>query len=144
VRAFADGWRAPGSVERFCDHFEPWLDPDIRLVQPQMPTAIGHRAFRERFARPLFELMPDIHGTVEGWAASGNTIYIELRLDGTVGSRKVALRTCDRISLGEDGRAIERVAHLDPLPMLKAIMLSPRAWPMALRLQLAAGRSVRS
>jgi hypothetical protein len=139
VRAFAEGWRAPIDGEHFSDHFEPWLDPDVRLVQPQVPTVVGRRAFRERFARPLFELVPDLHGTVEGWAASGDTVYIELLLEGTVGKRTVRLHSCDRVTL-RDGRVIERIAHLDPTALLRAVALTPGAWPRALRQQLIARR----
>jgi ketosteroid isomerase-like protein len=143
VEAFTEGWRAPRSADSFADHFEPWLDPEIRLVQPQVPPTVGLRAFREEFARPLFELVPDLHGIVEGWASSGNTLYIELRLDGTIHGRPLTMRTCDRITL-RDGRAVERVAHLDPLPLLAAVAKSPRAWPTFARTQLAALKRRRS
>jgi hypothetical protein len=139
VRAFAEGWRAPIDGEHFADHFEPWLDPYVRLVGPLVPTVVGRRAFRERFARPLFELVPDLHGTVEGWAARGEALYIELRLEGTVGKRTVTLRGCDRVTL-RDGRAIERIAHLDPTPLLRAVARTPGAWPRALRQQMSATR----
>ncbi len=140
VAAFARAWGAPIDGDRFADAFLPWLHPEIRLVQPQVPTVIGHRAFRERFARPLFALMPDLHGRVEGWAQRGNTLYIELRLEGTLGRRAVTVRTCDRVSLDADGRATERVAHLDPTPLLFAIALTPRVWPALIRERLAASR----
>ena len=139
VEAFAEGWRAPIDADRFADHFEPWLDPEVRLVQPQVPAIVGRHAFRERFARPLFELIPDLRGIVEGWAARGDTIYIELRLEGTVGNRAFTMRTCDRITL-RDGRAVERVAHVDPAPLLTAIALSPRAWPRFIRQQITSRR----
>lgn len=135
VAAFEEGWRAPADADRFADHFEPWLDPDVRLVQPQMPVVTGHHAFREQFVRPLFGLIPDLHGTVEGWAARGDAIYIELRLAGTIGKRPVTMRTVDRVTL-RNGRAIERVAHLDPSPLLTAVALTPRTWPRMARLQL--------
>jgi hypothetical protein len=133
--AFAEGWRAPTDADAFADHFEPWLHPDVRLVQPQVPPIVGHDAFRERFARPFFELLRDVEGTVEGWASRGDTLYIGLRIRGTVGRRRVTLRTCDRVTL-RDGLAIERVAHVDPLPLLAAIALSPRLWPRFVRQQL--------
>ena len=139
VEAFADGWRAPRNADAFCDHFEPWLAHDVRLVQPMSRPIVGHRAFREQFARPLFELMPDLHGTVEGWASTGDTMYIELRIEGTLGRRNVEMRTCDRITL-VDGVAVERRAHLDPTPLLAAIALTPRVWRRAIRQQLAAWR----
>jgi hypothetical protein len=100
---------------------------------------VGRGGFRERFARPLFELIPDLHGTVEGWAVRGDTVYIELRLQGTVGRRAVILRSCDRVTL-RHGRAVERVAYLDPGPLLTAVAMSPRAWPRVLRQQLIARR----
>jgi SnoaL-like domain len=140
VEAFAQGWRAPGGADQFADHFEPWLDPDIRFSQPPLPSIVGRGPFRERFARPLFELIPDLHGTVEGWAVRRDTVYVELRLEGTVGRRAVTLHSCDRITL-RDGRAIERVAHLDPGPVLRAVALNPRAWPRILRRQLIARRT---
>jgi ketosteroid isomerase-like protein len=139
VGAFAEGWRAPADADEFCDHFEPWLSPGVRLIQPMSRPVVGHRAFRERFTRPLFELMPDLHGTVEGWAATGDAVYVELRLEGTLGGREVTLRTCDRIKL-RDGVAVERLAYLDPTPLLAAIALTPRVWPRAIRQQLAAWR----
>jgi hypothetical protein len=139
VEAFERGWRAPQSADAFADHFEPWLSPEIRLVQPMVRPIVGHQAFRERFTRPLFELMPDLRGTVEGWAASGDTVYVELRLDGTLGRRPVVLHSCDRIKL-VDGVAVERLAYLDPTPLLAAIALTPRVWGRALRQQLAAWR----
>jgi ketosteroid isomerase-like protein len=139
VEAFADGWRAPRNADQFVAHFEPWLAPDVRLIQPMGGPIVGLRAFRERFARPLFDLVPDLRRTVEGWAASGDTVYIELRLEGTVGGRRVTLRTCDRVKL-RDGLTIERRAHLDPLQLLVAIARAPRMWPVAIHQQLAVRR----
>jgi hypothetical protein len=139
VEMFTEGWRQPTDADSFCDHFEPWMDPEVRLIQPQLPPLVGLRAFRERFARPLFDLVPDLRGTVEGWAAREETIYIELRLEGTVGRRRVEMPTCDRITL-RDGKAVERVAHLDATPLLVAVLLSPSAWPRFARTQLRSRR----
>jgi ketosteroid isomerase-like protein len=135
VAMFAEGWANPVDADAFCDHFDPWFDPEVRMIQPNLRPTTGRRAFREEFARPLFDLVPDLHGTVEGWASSGDSIYIELRLDGTAGNRKFTLHTCDRIKL-RDGKAHERVAYLDPGPLLKAVAASPRVWPRFLRSQL--------
>lgn len=139
VEMFTEGWRHPTDADSFCDHFEPWMDPEVRLIQPQLPPVVGHRAFREQFARPLFDLVPDLRGTVEGWSARGGTIYIELRLEGTVGRRRFEMRTCDRITL-RDGKAVERVAYLDATPLLTAVLLSPSAWPRFARMQLRSRR----
>jgi ketosteroid isomerase-like protein len=135
VAMFAEGWACPVDADSFCDHFDPWFDPEVRMIQPNLRPTVGPRAFREQFARPLFDLVPDLHGTVENWAASGESVYIELRLEGTVDRRPFTMHTCDRIKL-RDGKAYERVAYLDPAPLLKAVAASPRAWPRFLRSQL--------
>jgi hypothetical protein len=36
------------------DHFQLWFDPHIRLIQPQLPTLVGHQAFRELCDRATF------------------------------------------------------------------------------------------
>jgi ketosteroid isomerase-like protein len=135
VAMFAEGWEKPVDADSFCDHFDPWLDPEVRMIQPQLAPTVGRLAFREQFARPLFELVPDLNGTVEGWASSGDSVYIELRLEGTVGRRSFTMRTCDRIKL-RNGKAVERVAYLDPGPLLKVVAASPSAWPRFIRSQI--------
>lgn len=132
VAEFSEGWRAPAGADAFAERFCRILDPEIRLVQPQIPTLVGHRVFRQRFARPLFTLIPDLHGEVQGWAGAGDVAYIELELSGTLGGRPVCWRTVDRITL-RDGLAVERVAFLDPSPLVKAVLTRPRAWPRFLR-----------
>jgi ketosteroid isomerase-like protein len=132
VLAFAHGWLAPASADAFADHFQPWFDPHIRLRQPVLPTLVGHQAFRERFARPLFALIPDLDGQVERFAIGADGAYIELTLRGTLGGRPIAWRVCDRASL-RDGLVVERESYFDPLPLLRAILTRPRAWPALAR-----------
>jgi hypothetical protein len=40
LRAIAIGrpGEAPASADAFADHFQPWFDRHIRLIQPQLPT----------------------------------------------------------------------------------------------------------
>ncbi len=135
VRGFEAGWRDPGGVDDFVAHFLPMLDPGVRMVQPQLPTLVGHEQFRRGFAEPLFAMIPDLHGTVRGWAADGDVIFIDLVLEGTVGRKAVRMETVDRITL-RDGLCVERVAFIDPAPLLKAVLMSPRAWPRFARIQL--------
>jgi ketosteroid isomerase-like protein len=135
VAGFAAGWAEPTDADSFADHFEPMLAEDIRLIQPQLPTTVGKRAFREQFARPLFEVLEDVRGTVESWAAAGDVVFIELTIRGRVGGRAAELRTVDRVALS-DGVAVERVAYTDPLSLLGAVALAPRAWPSFARVQL--------
>ena len=140
VADFTEGWRAPKGPQAFADHFCSRLSPDVRLIQPQLPTVVGHRDFEERFVRPLFELMPDIRGEVERWAAGGDTVYIELTLRATLGGRPLSWRVCDRVTL-RDGVAIERESYFDPGPLIAAIARTPRAWPKFARFQASSLRA---
>jgi hypothetical protein len=140
VDEFAAGWRAPTDAESFCDHFDRVLADDIRLIQPQLPETVGKQAFREDFARPLFELLAEIRGTVESWASrqedENEVVFIQLTIRARLaGGRQVALHTIDKITL-QDGVAVERVASLDPLELLGGVALSPRSWPTFLRARL--------
>jgi ketosteroid isomerase-like protein len=132
VLAFAHGWLAPADADAFADHFQPWFDPQVRLLQPLLPTLVGHQAFRERFARPLFELVPDLDGQVERFAIGADGVYIELTLRGTLAGRPIAWRVCDRATL-RDGLVVERESYFDPTPLLRAILTRPRAWPALVR-----------
>jgi ketosteroid isomerase-like protein len=140
VEGFADGWRAPTDAESFCDHFDSLIADDIRLVQPQLPEISGKRAFREEFARPLFDLLHEVRGIVGSWAsrAEGDAeiVFIELTIRARLaGGRRVALRTTDKITL-RNGVAVERIASVDPLDLLGGVLLSPRSWPAFVRARL--------
>lgn len=134
VEGFAEGWRAPSGPEAFAAHFRGLLATDVRLIQPQLPTVVGYGAFEERFVKPIFALIPDLHGEVERWAAREDTIYIELTLSGTLAGRALSWRACDRITL-RDGMAVMRESYFDPTPLIAAVAKTPRAWPAFLRLQ---------
>jgi ketosteroid isomerase-like protein len=136
VEQFAAGWRDPVDADAFCDHFEPLLSDDVRMIQPQVPTAIGKTAFRETFARPVFDLIPDLHAEVHHWAAQEDVVLIEFTLSGTLAGKPVSWDAVDRITL-RDGLACERRAYFDPTPLLAAVATRPRAWPRFARVQLA-------
>lgn len=146
IAGFAEGWRAPHEPDALSAHFRRLLAPDVRLIQPQLPTLIGHRAFEEGFVRPVFALIPDLQGEVERWAAHGDTLYIELTVSGTLGGRLVSWRVCDRVTL-LGGVAVERESYFDPTVLIAAVLKRPRAWPRLVRLQarqLVNRRSTRS
>jgi SnoaL-like protein len=128
VRAFTDGWRAPAGAQELVDHFRPWLRPDYRFSQPLIGTGMGIQEFAERFARPLFTLVPDLRVTVRDWAARGETLFIEVLVEGTIGGRRVAMHGCDRITL-QRGLAATRVTYANPAPLLRALARTPRLWP---------------
>ena len=135
LEAFDQNWRQGGPARAFVERFRPLLDPQIRLVQPQVPTLVGPEAFERGFVGPLFELMPDARGAVRGWTARDDVLHIEVDVMGTLGGRRVVLRSCDRITL-RDGRIAERVAFVDPGPLLRAVALHPRTWPTFIRTQV--------
>ncbi|WP_414945605.1 AfsR/SARP family transcriptional regulator [Amycolatopsis sp. cmx-11-32] len=128
VDAFVQGWRAPADADELADHFDPWLHADYRFTQPLIRApGSGRSAFREKFARPIFSLCSDVRGSVESWAHRDGMLFIAFRLDVTVGRRRVRLRVCDQVLL-DDGLVAERHTHLDVVPLLSAILRSPRLW----------------
>jgi ketosteroid isomerase-like protein len=136
VEEFVEGWRRPASPEAFYAHFERVCTDDVRMIQPQLPTMVGKRAFLEGFIRPTFKLIPDLHATVHEWAeAEDGVIFIGFTLAGTLGGRPISWPCVDRIVL-RDGLACERRAYFDPTPLVGAVVTRPRAWPAFLGLQI--------
>jgi hypothetical protein len=88
--------------------------------------------FPERFARPLFALIPDLAGQVQRLGIGSECAYVELTIRGTVGGRRISWRVCDRATLRE-GLVVERESYFDPTPLLRAILTRPRAWPALAR-----------
>jgi SnoaL-like protein len=132
VRWFADGWDSPPSAHHFADHFNAGFHPDVRLVQPGAPTVIGHDAFRALF-RGIFSLTPDLRADVHRWAPSGDAVYIDFSLSGTVGRRRISWPVIDRITV-RNGLVSERVSWFDPGTLYGAVARHPRSWPRAMRL----------
>lgn len=126
ARAFAEAWAAP-QVERFA----ALLAPDVVLLQPVTPRIVGRDAARAEFAR-LLRWLPDLRGTVDHWAADGQTLLIAWRLAFTVGRKRLELPIVDRIVV-RDALIGERAAYFDPLPLLLAVLARPGAWPGYLR-----------
>lgn len=85
--------------------------------------------------RRTFGLIPDLRGEVVDWAERDGFLVIAIRLHGTVGRRPVEWVSSDHIRL-EDGLVRERIAHFDPLPLVGAVLRSPRVWPRFAALQL--------
>ncbi|MGI8679411.1 MAG: nuclear transport factor 2 family protein [Jatrophihabitans sp.] len=138
VEAFAQAWRAPVDGDSLADEFDAWLQPDYTFSQPlARRPGVGVEQFRQQFARPLLQLLSDVHGTVESWAGRENTLLIEVVINAKIGRRPVRLRACDRVVL-VDGLAAERHTYADPLPIIVAIARTPRSWWPAIRAQRAA------
>ena len=135
VEAFTEGWRAPAGADAFADHFEPLLDPDVRLIQPMLPAINGLAEWRAGFLKPTFTMFPGLRGEVHGWASSGDVVYIDFDLIAPIGRRQVRWPVVDRFTL-RDRRPIDRITYFDPTPLARAIATSPGTWPRLLRAQV--------
>jgi hypothetical protein len=130
ARRFAEFWSSPSP-----DRLAMLLADDVRLVAPMTPVthtlADGERAFSV-----IFDLIPDLTGEVHGWGATDSGVLIDFTLSGSAGGAPISWRAVDRIEIGEDGLATERVSYFDSLPLILAIARRPRVWPAFLRSRL--------
>jgi hypothetical protein len=134
ARRFAEFWSAPAP-----DLLGTLLAEDVRLVAPMTPAtdtlAEGERAFAG-----IFELIPDLTADVHGWGATESGVLIDFTLSGSAGGSPISWRAVDRIAIGEDGLATERISYFDPLPLIAAVVRRPRVWPGFLRSRLRGRR----
>ncbi|HEY0392603.1 MAG TPA: nuclear transport factor 2 family protein [Solirubrobacterales bacterium] len=130
TRRFAEYWRAP-SPQRL----DMLLAEDVRLVAPMTPVTHTLEEARTAFAG-LFELIPDLSGEVHRWGATADGVLIEFTLSGTVGGKPISWPAVDRIALGRDGLASERISYFDSAPIGLAALRRPRAWPAFVRSRL--------
>lgn len=132
---------AAAFVQRFG---QTWANPDpqrlnglvhldVAFTQPLEPDLRGHQQVAD-FWRRVFTLIPDLHGEVLSWGFRAGILYIELRMIGTLGGRPIEWVTLDRIRL-EDGKVRQRTAYFNPLPLVRAVITRPRAWPRWLAAQ---------
>jgi hypothetical protein len=135
VRRFAEFWSAPSP-----DRLAMLLADEVRLVAPMTPVtrtlADGEKAFAT-----IFGLVPDLTAEVHSWGATESGVLIDFTLSGTAGGAPISWPAVDRIAIGEDGLATERVSYFDSLPLILALARRPRAWPGFLRSRLAGRRS---
>jgi ketosteroid isomerase-like protein len=135
VGAFAEAWAGPHR-----ERLLALLHPDVRLVQPIFGSTTGRETADAMFFQPLFRLLPDLRIAVTGWSAAGDVVFIEWAASATLGRRPLRWSGVDRFVLAE-GRAVERVAYFDALPLVVAILRRPSVWLSFLR--SGAGRSWR-
>ncbi len=131
AKAFADHWAAPS-----VDGLKVLLTDDVRLVQPMSKPAIGIEAAK-RWLAGVLAMIPDIRAEVDRWSATGESVFIEFRLIGTIAGRRVEWPVVDRFLLADDNRARDRVSYFDPLPLLSAGLRSPTGWLQLLRTALS-------
>jgi hypothetical protein len=127
VDRFADFWSAP-SAERLGEVLGEW----VHLVAPMTPTTRTLEDGRGAFAE-IFSLIEGLTGEVRRWGETEDGVLIELILRGRLGGRPITLEAIDRLVIGEDGLATERISYFDPTPLLMAAARRPRAWPRFVR-----------
>lgn len=137
VERLSAAWAGPKD-ERFFARVLPLMSDRIRLVQPLVAPAHGHRGLRRVFGA-LFVLVPDLRGQIVAWSVRGERIDVEFVLTGTLGARPLRLRSHDRF-LMRDGHAHARVSSFDARALVWAVLSRPRAWPRALRSALVLRR----
>jgi SnoaL-like domain len=124
---FATYWRAPSP-----EGLDDLLAPDVRLEAPMTPVTHDLEDGKRVFAR-LLRLVPDLTGVVHRWGATEDGVLIEFTLSGTVGGAPVSWNAVDRFVLRGDGLATVRVNYFDSAPLIRTLVLRPRAWPALLR-----------
>lgn len=134
VARFADIWRGGA---RNLDDFMSLFDDGVRLAAPGVTPTVGAVAGREAFRR-AFAVFPDMTATLEGWAHAGDTLFVEVTFQATIGGRLTPWRGIDRFTI-RDGRVVERVAFFNPLRVRRALLRRPAGWRQLLRLR-SAGR----
>jgi SnoaL-like domain len=126
VEFFAAGWTIGArDPEAFFRHFGPRMHPDTVLLQPIAPPARGRGALQALFG-PLFKAVPDLEGVVKRWGETADGVFIELTLRGHLGRKPIEWTVVDRIILA-DGLIRERRSYFDSAPLVKALVLRPRA-----------------
>jgi SnoaL-like protein len=128
VERFDRAWRAGREGLR---DFEALVAPDVTLTQPMLPVSHGLEGFRAQFDA-IFDAVPDLRGEVMAWGATDDGVLIDLALRGTVAGKPVELVTCDRVVI-RDGLMVARHARMDPLPLVRAALRSPRVARRMLR-----------
>lgn len=130
VQRFREVWAAP-TVEGL----DAVTHPDVCYLQPMHPPVHG-REQASAYWRRIFTLMPDLHIDVVNWAVAGDDIvYVEFRINGTLGGKRVSWPAIDRYELDEAGRVRRRTLYCDSLPMAGAV-LRPRGLAAVLRAAL--------
>jgi hypothetical protein len=114
-----------------------FIDPQFVGTAPQSPDAHGPEGWLKFFAG-LYVLAPDLKGEALRSAPtlSGDGLYVELRMSGTLKGRKLTVDVCDYFTF-RNGLVVARTTYFDPFPFLLAVLAHPTAWPAWLRLRFA-------
>ncbi|WP_182262062.1 nuclear transport factor 2 family protein [Rhodococcus sp. UFZ-B548] len=121
VDAFIDFWAAPSPAR-----LPEILHDDVILVQPLTKRLDGIRSVQREFDA-LGGWMPDLRAEIVRWHGDAEVVFIELRLHASWGGQRIEWPCVDRLLL-RDGKAVERDAFFDPLPLVLAMLRHPSVW----------------
>lgn len=110
VALFTRNWSAP-EANLFADQFHP----SGTLRHPGMDDPM-RREEVVAYAKRLLRSAPDIRLEPIGWAARGDTLYIEWQISATINGTPTQWEGVDRFTLKGD-RAVEGIAYFDTLPV---------------------------
>lgn len=131
VRRFAHVWQHP-SPERLV----ALMHADVVLHQPHAPPICGKAAALGEFQR-LLRWLPGLCGEVERWCGASGVVFIEWRMRFPIG-RGLVISAVDRFVL-QEGLGIERAVYFNQLPLLRAVVTHPQAWPGFMRYRFGQG-----
>ncbi|HEV3321120.1 MAG TPA: nuclear transport factor 2 family protein [Solirubrobacteraceae bacterium] len=131
VARWREGWSYGASQRCLDEHATTIFDEHTLYIQPLFDAVAGERGMRELF-EGLFALIRGLRVELDHWAVNDGVALIEFTLTGTIGGKPIRVRGVDRMQLNGD-KLVLRETHLDPLPLLIALLSRPRAWPRALR-----------
>jgi hypothetical protein len=118
-------------AERFMEHYmEVWpsfdadrldvaVDPEATIHHSGMARPIRGREEPD-YVRAIRALMPDISLEVANWAASGDVVFIEYEMSGTLAGQPLSWTGIGRFKLRGE-RAIDAIGRWDNLDLLARI-----------------------
>ena len=121
VDTFIDFWAAPSSAR-----LPEILHDDVVLVQPRSRRLDGIHSVQTEFDA-LLGWIPDLRAEIVRWHGDAEVVFIELRLHASWGRRRIMWPCVDRLLL-RDGKAVERHAFFDPLPLVLTLLRHPSMW----------------
>jgi hypothetical protein len=124
VEMFTAGWDRPEPHA-----WDGFLAEHVELIQPMVPHARGRERWWDEVRR-LLTLIPDLRADVLNWAGNGDQLFIEIRLNGTLGGKPISFRAVDQLQLTSEATVVRRESTFDSIPLALHVLTRPRAWPI--------------
>ena len=122
VAEFRAGWDRPDPTT-----WDSFLGESMEFVQPMLRCGVGRELWHEETAR-LLKLVPDIRADVLSWAGVGDTIFLHIRFEATLGGKPLTWEAVDLLRIDADGTGVCRESVFDSVPVATQLISRPRAW----------------